>query len=322
MSVYTPLTLQQVQAFAAQYNLDVQGITPIQAGIENTNYFVQLSSGQELVLTLFEDLSREQALILPPVLHHLAEDHIAVAVPLVSTQGDVILTLENKPAQLAPRLIGENPLLPTLQQASQMGQTLANIHWSLQSYPLQLKNYYDQQWWLNAVAETRTDMSAVDQSIADQLLAVFEQAQQQYPERPQGLIHSDLFRDNTLYSGDMLTGVLDFSKLCLDEWLLDVAITLNDFCSQWPSVQLDHDKVQAFLQAYHQVRPLTTDEQHALPAYLSMAAGRFWMSRLLVAVRNQSEGRTGEHVLQKDPNEMKAMVQDRLLQVSQVKYAL
>jgi homoserine kinase type II len=43
-----------------------------------------------------------------------------------------------------------------------------------------------------------------------------------------------------------------------------------------------------------------------------MAALRFWLSRLSVAKRNAAEGRTGEHVLQKDPQQMLAMVKARL----------
>lgn len=39
MSVYTPLSLEQVQAFASPYGLEVMDLIPIQGGIENTNYF-------------------------------------------------------------------------------------------------------------------------------------------------------------------------------------------------------------------------------------------------------------------------------------------
>lgn len=322
MSVYTTLTLQQVQQFAVQYNLDVQEITPIQAGIENTNYFVKLSSGQELVLTLFEEISHQEAQILPPVLQHLAQAGIPVAAPLVAENGEVILTLANKPAQLAPRLQGSNPIFPTVLQVSQMGETLAHMHLALQHYDLKRQGNHGQVWWQQTAATLRAQMSEGDQALLDQLFAKFEVAQTQYPDRPLGLIHGDLFRDNTLYGDQHLTGVLDFSELSNDELLLDIAICLNDFCSQWPTVSMSQEKAQAFMQAYHQVRPLTADEQQLLPVYLAMAAGRFWLSRLQVAMRNQTEGRTGEHVLQKDPQEMRQMVLDRLTHVVQVNYAL
>jgi homoserine kinase type II len=43
-----------------------------------------------------------------------------------------------------------------------------------------------------------------------------------------------------------------------------------------------------------------------------MAATRFWLSRLSVARRNAEEGRRGDDVLQKDPQEMLNMVKARL----------
>ena len=43
-----------------------------------------------------------------------------------------------------------------------------------------------------------------------------------------------------------------------------------------------------------------------------MAAGRFWMMRLQVAQRNAALGRTGNDILQKNPNEMRNMLIERL----------
>ena len=87
---------------------------------------------------------------------------------------------------------------------------------------------------------------------------------------------------------------------------------MNDFCSDWPNVSLNTDLYHAFLAAYQQVRPLTDDEQQVLPTFLAMAATRFWLSRLSVARRNAEEGRMGDDVLQKDPQEMLNMVKARL----------
>lgn len=39
MSVYTPLSLDEVRTFAAPYGLEVLELNPIQGGIQNTNYF-------------------------------------------------------------------------------------------------------------------------------------------------------------------------------------------------------------------------------------------------------------------------------------------
>lgn len=312
MSVYTTVTLEQVQQLARHYQLNVTGLTPIQAGIENTNYFVQLDNQQQLVLTIFEEMSLIGINELIPLLEYLKQQGLPVAAPLGDQSGQVIHFIHTKPAQLAPRLMGQPPMQPTVLQVSEMASTLAQLHITLRTYPLHRDNNHGQVWWQHSRDELMPVLSQPDQALLLQIFAQFAQVQQQYPERPSGLIHGDLFRDNTLFDGNVLTGLLDFSELAYDELLLDIAICLNDFCSQWPNVALDAKKAQAFVQAYHQVRPLTTDEQQALPVYLAMAACRFWLSRLQIQRRNQQEARRGEHILQKDPAEMRAMLEDRL----------
>ena len=71
MSVYTPLTLKEVQDFAAPYGLEVVDLIPIQGGIQNTNYFLVAQDGTHYVLTVFEDMDEQAAGELVPVLEHL-----------------------------------------------------------------------------------------------------------------------------------------------------------------------------------------------------------------------------------------------------------
>lgn len=319
MSVYTEVTRDEVQALAVHYAWSVRKLTPIQAGIENTNYFVQIDQSllemqdvQELVLTIFEQMSLIDINELIPLLTYLKQQGIPVAAPLPDQTGQCIHAIKNKPAQFAPRLKGQHPLQPTLAQVSQMASTLARLHVTLLNYPLHRDNNHGQAWWQASKDELIGQLQADEQALLQQVFEQFEQIQQQYPARPSGLIHGDLFRDNSLFNGDELTGVLDFSELSVDELLLDIAICLNDFCSDWPQVTLDQAKAQAFIAAYHQYRPLTSDERAALPTYLAMAACRFWLSRVQVQTRNRQEDRQGEHVLQKDPAEMRRMVQARL----------
>ena len=115
-----------------------------------------------------------------------------------------------------------------------------------------------------------------------------------------------------MFEGNSLSGILDFYELNKDEFLFDIAITLNDFCTEYPDVHLNEEKAIAFLTAYETIRPLTDDERACLEIYLAMAAGRFWMMRLQITQKNAAEGRTGEDILQKNPLEMRNMLIDRL----------
>ena len=312
MSVYTELTLNEIQEFVSQYQLQAIAYQPIQAGIENSNYFVSTANGQEFVLTIFEELNGQEANFLAPLLQHLQQAGVAVAAPLIANNGQSLLTIKEKAAQLAPRIQGQHPLQVNVAQAQVIGEQLAKLHLALKKYPLKRSNAHGAAWWQKEAAKARNGMTQVEQLILDTVLNDFEETTEDFDDLPKGLIHGDLFRDNTLFAGDELKAILDFSEAGKDYWLLDIAITINDFCSDWPNVTLNQELYQAFLTGYQKVRKLTEDEQEVLPTFLTMAATRFWLSRLSVAKRNATEGRTGEHVLQKDPQEMLAMVKARL----------
>ncbi|WP_291360618.1 MULTISPECIES: homoserine kinase [Acinetobacter] len=310
MSVYTTLTLKEVQDFAAPYGLEVIDLIPIQGGIQNTNYFL-VCENQQYVLTVFEDMDEQAAGELVPVLQHLGQAGLAVPVPL-SHSGKAIHTLKNKPAQIAPRMMGEHPMPSTVAQAEAIAIAQAKMHVALKDFKLERAFVRDHAYWYNVAQEIKPSLNAADKVLLGKLLGLYEALTAVYPDRPRGFIHSDLFRDNTLFEGDQLKGILDFYELNKDEFLFDIAITLNDFCTNYPEVTLNEEKANAFLKAYETVRPLTEDEKSCLELYLAMAAGRFWMMRLQVAQKNAAEGRIGEDILQKNPEEMRNMLIERL----------
>lgn len=311
MSVYTTLTLQEVQDFAAPYGLKVINLIPIQGGIQNTNYFLICEDDRQFVLTLFEELDQQAAGELVPVLVKLGQQGIAVPVPLM-VNGQAIFSLKEKPAQIAPRLHGQHPMPATVEQVRQIASAQANMHVALQDFPLQRSEVRDHHYWMQVARELKPTLTPPDQMLLSKLLGMFEALTAAYPDRPRGLIHSDLFRDNTLFVGNQLTGILDFYEMNHDELLFDVAISINDFCTEYPSLELNEDKAIAFLTAYDAIRPLTDDERACLEIYLAMAAGRFWLMRLRVAAKNSELGLSSADILHKNPNEMRNMLIDRL----------
>lgn len=315
MSVYTPLSLEEVQAFAEPYGLAVIDLIPIQGGIQNTNYFLVEQSKKQYVLTVFEELDAEGAGELVPVLDCLGQAGVPVAVPLKHS-GQAIHSIADKPAQIAPRLMGEHPEDASIAQIQAIAQAQAKLHLALQGFPLERDFNRNHQYWSEVAAQLKPQMNADDQALLAQVFQQFAQITQQHPDRPTGFIHSDLFRDNTLFEGDQLQGILDFYELNQDEWLFDIAISINDFCTAYPQAHLDQAKADAFLAAYQGIRTLTEDELACLNIFLAMAACRFWSMRLQVAQKNAEHGRTGDDILQKDPLQMRMMMQDRLQRIT------
>ncbi len=310
MSVYTTLSLKEVQDFAAPYGLKAIDLIPIQGGIQNTNYFLVCEDAQ-YVLTVFEDMDEQAAGELVPVLERLGEAGVAVPVPL-SHSGKAIHSIKNKPAQIAPRMMGEHPMPSNLAQAEAIAVAQAKMHVALQDFKLERNFVRDHAYWYGVAQEIKPSLNDADKALLSKLLGLYEAMTAVYLNRPRGFIHSDLFRDNTLFDGNQLNGILDFYEMNHDELLFDIAITLNDFCTEYPDVTLNEQKALAFLNAYETVRPLTADEKSCLELYLAMAAGRFWMMRLQVAQRNAQLGRTGDDILQKNPIEMRNMLIERL----------
>ncbi len=137
------------------------------------------------------------------------------------------------------------------------------------------------------------------------------------PALPRGIIHGDLFRDNVLFDPQRITAIIDFYNACQDDWLYDVAITVNDWCTESDGT-LDALRTRSLLMHYHEIRPFTAQEEQSWPLMLLMAACRFWVSRLIDWQKNaplQLE-HSGQPITLKDPLEFQRIVQTHLTQPS------
>jgi len=277
MSVFTPVTPEQFAAWLKRYRVGtlvhMQGIA---AGIENTNYFVTTTGGR-YVLTLFEKLTPAELPFYLGLMAHLARHGVPSPAPAADIDGRLFSELNGKPAALISRLDGEAVTAPTPAQCGEVGSTLADIHLAGRSYPGKLENPRGPRWW----RETAPKVSAFLDADGAALLGAELRFQEQYrrADLPRGPIHADLFRDNVLFDGKRIGGVIDFYFAGIDCLLFDVAVTVNDWCVQ-PGGEIDTPRARALLCAYHARRPFTAPERGAWPVLLRAAALRFWLSRL------------------------------------------
>ena len=228
MSVFTPVTSEQLSLWLEQYRLgallQMQGIA---AGIENTNYFVTTTGGR-YVLTLFEKLTPEELPFYLGLMSHLAQHGIPSPAPASDRQGRLFSELNGKPAALMSRLAGEAVTAPAPAHCAEVGATLAGIHLAGHTYSGTLDNPRGPRWWRKAAPRVSSFLDAPRAALLGSELEF--QAQHRREDLPRGPIHADLFRDNVLFEGARVGGVIDFYFAGIDFLLFDLAVTLNDWC--------------------------------------------------------------------------------------------
>jgi homoserine kinase type II len=304
MSVYTSITADELKKFLTEYNAgELVRFTGIESGIENTNYFVTTTGG-EYVLTIFEQHSKEELPFFLDLTAYLAEHDIPCAHPLANNDKKYLGTLKEKPAALVNRLSGAQVGLPAPSQCSAIGQVLARMHLASEGFDQSRPNPRGYTWRKETGDILRKKLSGAERELLDQELeneALFAKQ-----DMPSGIIHADLFRDNALFDGNQLSGVIDFYYACTDRFLYDVAITVNDWCSNGDGT-LDSERTSHLLSAYWQVRPVTGREREAWPAMLRAGALRFWLSRLY----DMHFPRPGEMTHIKDPDAFRRILTHR-----------
>lgn len=279
MSVYTVVTTDELDAWLARYALGtLVDLSPIAAGIENTNYFVATERGR-YVLTLYERLPADELPFYLNLMAHLARAGVEVPAPAPDRTGALFSRLNGRPAGLVRRIDGAPVDHPTRDHCASVGNALARLHVASQSYRPRLTNRRGPAWWRQAARAVRPFITPEQ----DELLAGEVKFQTGFGKGklPKGAIHGDLFCDNVLFAGDRVAGIIDFGFAATDFFAYDLAIAVNDWCVTGGSDGvIDNGHMGALVRAYHAVRPLTDDERAQWPALLRAAALRFWVSRL------------------------------------------
>jgi homoserine kinase type II len=291
MAVFTSVTLDEVNAWLQKnYQvgtaLEIKGIS---SGIENSNFFLttQINGVQkEFVLTLFERLSKEQLPYYLELMEHLSKKGIKVPAPIRDKSHQIVGDLNGKPATIVSKLSGKSFLNPSVRHCELVGDALANMHLAGLDFQSSQANLRSIDWWKNTVPLVIPHLNpAQDQVLQSELAAQIDFfSSAEYKSLPSGPSHCDLFRDNVLFddaSGkDEIGGFFDFYFAGNDKWLFDLAVTINDWCIDLATGEIDQARYTGMLEKYQAVRSFEPAEINSWNMMLRAAALRFWVSRL------------------------------------------
>lgn len=296
MSVYTEVGRDDLIAFLGEYVVgDLVSYQGISAGIENTNYFVTTTEG-EFVLTLFEHHDFGELAYFLDVMTFYYQHGIPSAHPAADREGHYLKKLCGKPAALVLRLDGRGvESLATSEQCAAIGDILAEMHLAGLEFKSRRASERGHEWRRQTAMTLLPKLDNAQASILKNELAF--QAGYEELDLPWGVTHSDLFRDNALFEGNELKGIIDF-YYASDEYLLyDLAVAVNDWCVDESGLP-EQSRYQALMQHYLAKRALTESEIANWNLVLRAAALRFWLSRL----QDQLFPREGELTQIKNPD--------------------
>ncbi|MFC3053452.1 homoserine kinase [Kordiimonas pumila] len=281
MAVYTQVDDHTLSAFLDMYDVGTAtSFKGIAEGVENSNYLLETTGGQ-FILTLYE--KRANPADLPyflDMMEHLAADGMPAPLPIRDKTGASLQTLSGRPACLISFLRGVSVNHMTDAHCAALGETLAEMHNSLQSYTQTRPNDLSLKGWQKLASDTQNGADSVEAGLKTIIFNELEYLASNWPSNlPSGNIHADLFPDNVLFTGTKITGLIDFYFGCTDMLAYDIAVCINAWC-----FDADHTfqatRAKRLTEMYDSVRRLSAAEIDALPILCRGAALRFLLTRL------------------------------------------
>jgi len=315
MAVYTKLSASSIENILSAYDIgSLDNFQEISSGIENTNYFVDtkmlspknIMVESEWVLTIFENVDRDQLPYFCQLTEHLSGEGFEVPAPIRSKAGNFTFTYADKVGLIVPKLKGISLAYPQKEDCAAVGAYLATMHLCLARFTLKRELQRDLVWVESQSELLNAKISDSDRELMDKLLGRYKACQSKLLQCPQGTVHGDLFKDNVLFDNGKVSGVFDFYHACDATLLFDLAVIANDWT--FDDGEYDNIKLIALTSAYQAIRPWTEMEHQMWLACLELAALRFWLSRLtsIHLPGYQQKSVSGDTL--KNPDEMKTIL--------------
>ncbi len=308
MADYTIVSPAELDEIISHYAIgEPHQLESIPGGLGNSNFKLTTTDGVFL-LKICNEKSHAELLVQIALLKHLRRYDYPTPAPIAKTNGELvhIIALHASELDSSCRVI-LYPFLPggpaklSPQTLAQIGEALAKLHRipppkisipgcqgssltdeleqyatrsGLPRFPMGISQMLP---FLRDVEGTRFASHRFVKWLTFELKRLEPQLSRVLPT---GLLHGDIFADNTLFHDDKLIAILDFEEVAHDTFLIDVGVSVIG-CCYTEQHQLNVDCVRSFLAAYNAVRPLTPREWECLDAYVAYAALSiaFWRFR-------------------------------------------
>lgn len=278
MAQYTTLTSTQLANIVSHYTIGTPiNLEEMAGGYGNSNFKLTTSKGVYL-LKICDEKTTDELQLQISLLAHLQEHGYLTPYPIPKKNGESLHLSQDFRVIIYPFLNGATPQ-PSQCVLEQIGEALAKLHrisplMELPSFPMGLSQIVP---FIKEVEDTEFKAHPFVLWLESELEWMIPELERPLPS---GILHGDLFLDNTLFDGEKMVAVIDFEEGCHDTLLIDIAMTIIGCCYTDDHL-LDEKLVNSFLDAYNATRPISDDEYRGLDYYVHYAALSiaFWRFR-------------------------------------------
>ncbi len=300
MAVYTKISHNELAELISGYDIGaLKSFVAIEAGIQNTNYFV-ITDIKRYVLTIYERrVNHEDLPFFLNLMGHLAKQSVPCPALITDKNGVALNQIQGKPCAITSFLNGGE--VKTIQNGhiELLGTAIAHMHIAGESYKERRDNALSLQGWINIFAKIEKRADELQNGLAAEISTNLDFLVKNWPANlPSGIIHADIFPDNVFFDNDQLAGIIDFYFACNDSYMYELAICLNSWCFDLKN-QFNPAMAALLFSSYNKVRKISDAEFAALPVLARGAALRFLLTRM----QDWLYRTDGAIVIQKDPIE-------------------
>jgi homoserine kinase type II len=291
MATFTALAIDQAKALGRAFGREIIDVAGIPAGSVNSNYRLTLGDGTTLFARVYEEQDSAGAESEARLLDHLARKGVATPRPIPRADGkgftftiDARPTVANdaatRPVALFPWRDGEIlcQARVTPEAARKVGEKLAEVHLAGLTFDEPKPGRFripDLRLRLERIAESNDPTL---RAVVPEIRARLDRAERERDASlPEGIIHSDLFRDNVLWQGGAVVALLDFESACSGSFAYDLMVTVLSWCY---GDDFDERLVRAMFEGYAAKRSLSSAEVAALGIEARIGALRFAITRI------------------------------------------
>ena len=294
MGVYSEIGLNEINEILKYYELgNAVSFRATITGISNSNFKVTLSSGRDVLLKVSNDKTIEQLENEQRILQVLEKyNYLHSLHPFKTIQGKPIYHHKNFFGVVFPFINGLPPVIDP-SSIQQIGKALAELH-SLEIHKEDLDTIrrHDLVGYGGLNIQDYISQPECAPDFKEAFEEVFEEGLSELPYDifPAGIIHGDLYFDNSLFHEGKLVTLIDFEQSGRGRFILDLGIAISGSCLNKDKTNVDPELAKNFLKGYEQIRHMLAIEKE----YLMMAIKVGFFSIGLWRIRRFYEGNLDE----------------------------